>query len=281
MLKLGGKVIRIHTEEPSGVSMVLSVSTNDRLPLILRVSKAYLLEDDYDYLGDGDVIRLTPDRSLIKVLFRASSPHNSILVTEQCNHYCLMCSQPPKNIDDSWILGDIETMIPLIPRGTKEIGFTGGEPTLYGDRFLDVLRLTKSYLPQTSIHIQSIKRIKELSEFLTRNLLFVDHVALMGLEMMGFTRANLDSLWIDPYDYKDDLSKAVDTLVKYGMNVSIYNHQLCVVNPDVHPYCRQSISDWKNEYLPQCESCAKKCACGGFFSSGIQFGFSKHIEPFC
>lgn len=387
MLKLGGKVIRIENEV-NGIDKILSISTNAALPNVLSSSKIYLVKnsniphgfqhyfifsaqesliknlpegssytllgDDFSYLDDGDIVKLSSERGSIKVLFRASSPHNSILVTEQCNHYCLMCSQPPKVIDDSWILDEIEKMIPLIPKHTAEIGFTGGEPTLHGERFLKLLRLTKSYLPRTTIHIlsngrnfkdrafaemyaaidhndmmigipiysddptlhdyivqskgafdetiqgiinlkrlnqkvevrivihqQSIKRLKELCEYIARNLLFVDHVALMGLEMMGFTRANLDKLWIDPYDYKDILSDAVAILAKNGMNVSVYNHQLCLVNPDIMPYYRKSISDWKNEYATECDGCARLTECGGFFSSGINYGYSKHLTKFC
>jgi len=386
MLKLGGKVIEIKSPEASEATLY-SVSTNTALPGVLKTGKAFLvhdthipegfshylifdqqkefittlpseaeytlLPDDYSYLENEDVIRISKGNTAISVLFRNSSPHNSILVTEQCNHYCLMCSQPPKDIDDSWILAEIEKLIPLIPLSTKELGFTGGEPTIYGERFLDLLRLTKSYLPDTTIHIlsngrafrneafvrsyaniqhpdmmvgipiysddpaqhdyivqakgafdetvlgilnlkrlnqkveirivihkQSISRLKQLCEFIGRNLLFVDHVALMGLEMMGFTRANLDVLWIDPFEYKDTLSDAVQVLATYGLNVSVYNHQLCLVNSDIQPYYRKSISDWKNEYAEECGGCKRLNECGGFFSSGIKHGYSKHLVPF-
>lgn len=386
MLKLSGKVISI---QPSAKvrGRVASISTNKLLPSILRSQKIFLvrdaevppgfahyflpnknrdllhtlpsasgytlLEDEYDYLNDGDIVKVSPSGDAIRVLFRVNSSHNSILVTEQCNHYCLMCSQPPKQVDDSWLLDDIEDLIPLIPRNTPEIGFTGGEPTLHGDRFLNLIKKTKSYLPNTAIHIlsngrrfsdmaftrqyaeighpdmmvgipiysddpalhdyivqadnafdetlrgvlnlkqlgqkveirvvihqKSVKRLIELAEFLARNLLFVDHVALMGLEMTGFTKANLDVLWIDPHEYRDTLSKAVQILRKSRMNVSVYNHQLCLVNPDVMPAYRKSISDWKNEYAPECDGCLRKGECGGFFSSGIKHGYSKNITPF-
>ena len=312
-----------------------------------------VLPQDYAYIANDDVIRLSKDKSVIRVLYRASSPNNGILITEQCNHYCLMCSQPPKAIDDSWLLAETTALIPMIPKYTREICFTGGEPTLFGERFLDILRLTKSYLPETGIHIlsngrtfkdeafaksyasiehhdmmvgipiysddpaqhdyivqakgafdetilgvlnlkklnqkveirvvihkQSISRLKQLCEFIGRNLLFVDHVALMGLEMMGFTRANLDALWIDPYDYKDTLSESVQILAKYGMNVSVYNHQLCLVNADVQPYYKKSISDWKNEYVEECADCKKVGDCGGLFSSGVQYGYSSKLQPY-
>lgn len=365
--------------------MLLQVSTNPAIPMVLRATRAFLvseqelpegylhylipeglewrvqelegkssftlLPNDYNYLGHGDIIRL--DGQAIRVLFRANSRHNSLLVTEQCNHYCLMCSQPPKNIDDSWILDELEALIPLIPGETTEVGFSGGEPTLAGARFINLIRMMKSYLPRTVVHVlsngrtfadesfarqyaevdhpdimigiplysddpdlhdyivqapgafhetvqgilnlkrlnqkveirivlhkQSISRLPQLCEYIARNLLFVDHVTLMGLEMIGFTRANLEALWIDPADYRDVLSEAVGILAAYRMNVSVYNHQLCLVNDDVLPYYRKSISDWKNEYVPECDGCARKSECGGFFSSGVRNGYSRGITPF-
>lgn len=387
MLKLSGKVVRIHAVDVTQVKRLVKVSTNSRLPEVLRRDRAFMvssslvpsgfahylillkdlecvpaipsgagytiLPDDYSYLGDGDIIRLSQGRDSVRVLFRASSPHNSILLTERCNNYCLMCSQPPKAVDDSWLLDEIEELIPLIPKDTAELGFTGGEPTTDRERFLKILSLTKSYLPRTAVHILSngrsfkeagfanayakielpdamvgipiysddpvlhdyivqargafdetiqgilnlkrvgqkveirivlhklsIKRLPELCEYICRNLLFVDHVALMGLEMMGFTRANLEELWIDPVDYKDVLSTSVNILRKYGIQVSVYNHQLCLVNNDIRPYYRQSISDWKNEYATECLPCTKRSECGGFFSSGIKHGYSTSLVPF-
>ncbi|HME71123.1 MAG TPA: His-Xaa-Ser system radical SAM maturase HxsC, partial [Myxococcota bacterium] len=273
-------------------------------------------------------------------------------VTEQCNHYCLMCSQPPKEVDDSWIVRELLEVIPLISTETRSIGFTGGEPTLLGDSFLQVLHLAAAYLPHTSVHIlsngrrfadaeftrryadirhadmmvgipiysdlstvhdyvvqadgafdetirgilnlhlerqpievrvvlhkQTVDRLPRLAEFLTRNLTFIDHVALMGLEMTGFTRANLDDLWIDPVDYQRQLYEATTILADARMKVSIYNHQLCVLDRRLWPFAAKSISDWKNEYMPECEGCREKGACGGFFASA-RLRYSDHIQPF-
>lgn len=310
------------------------------------------LGNEFSYLANDDIVKVSPDCS-VRTLFRAQSNHNGILLTEQCNNYCLMCSQPPKRHDDSWILDEIRELIPMIPRETQSLGITGGEPTLFGDGFLDVLRLCKSWLPYTSMHVlsngrtfanvefakkyasiehpdlmvgipiysddparhdyvvqakgafdetvrgilnlkrlgqkveirvvihkQTFERLPEWAEFIARNLLFVDHIALMGLEMMGFTRANLDSLWIDPVEYKEQLSDAVNILRTYRIPVSVYNHQLCLVNKDIEPVYVRSISDWKNEFAPECDGCSRKAECGGFFSSGVKHGYSTNIRPF-
>ena len=380
MLKLNGKAIASNLPQDA----MFSLSTISDLPFALRSQKAYLvhksgpvpegfahyvttfdpdtilpkgssftrLDEEFHYLNNDDVVSISGD-GRIRTLFRASSSHNSILLTEQCDNYCLMCSQPPKDHDDSWILEEVSNLIPLIPRDTQSLGITGGEPTIFGDNFINIIRLIKNWLPYTGLHILSngrkfadpvfsqkyaaichpdlmtgipvysddptrhdyvvqargafdetirgilnLKKLKQkvelrvvihkqtyeslpsLAEFIARNLLFVDHVALMGLEMAGFTRANLDSLWIDPISYKDYLSDAVNILRSYGMMVSVYNHQLCLVNKDVEPVYVKSISDWKNEYLPECNSCNRINDCGGFFSSGVRYGYSKSIKPF-
>ena len=382
MLKLSGR--SIESKKTVAGKQLFSITTRPNLPPVLRVKKAFLmqseqllphgfahyfsflsvthqlegntgytlLDEDFSYLGDGDVIRVTDDGH-VSVLFRAASEHNSILLTEQCNNYCLMCSQPPKRINDEWILNEVRELIHLIPQETQSLGITGGEPTVFGNAFLDILQLAKNLLPRTAIHLLSngrsfsdiqfsqkyatinhpdlmvgipvyssdpsrhdyvvqakgafdetirgilnLKRFNQkveirvvihkqtyeglprLAEFIARNLLFVDHVALMGLEMMGFTRANLDVLWIDPVEYKDQLSQAVQILDAYGIKTSVYNHPLCLVNRDIEPFYCKSISDWKNEYAIECMSCSRKNDCGGFFSSGIKYGYSKSLAPF-
>jgi MoaA/NifB/PqqE/SkfB family radical SAM enzyme len=127
------------------------------------------------------------------------------------------------------------------------------------------------------IHKQTYRGLPRLAEFLARNLLFVDHVALMGLEIMGFTRANLELLWIDPVEYQRELKQAVKTLSSYGRKVSIYNHQLCLLDRELWPYAVQSISDWKNEYIEECNKCSIRDKCGGFFASA-KYRRSTHIR---
>jgi hypothetical protein len=63
------------------------------------------------------------------------------------------------------------------------------------------------------------------------------------------------------------------------MRVSIYNHQLGLLDKRLWQFARKSISDWKNEYMPECEGCAEKQNCGGFFASA-KIRHSDHIRPF-
>lgn len=309
------------------------------------------LPGEMAYLDEGDVIRVDPRRRAVRVLYRRNSAHNSLLLTERCNNYCLMCSQPPKEVDDSWIVEEALEVLRLADRRTAEIGLTGGEPTLLGHGLLRIIRTAKSWLPRTSVHlltngrrfaemeftrayaeidhfdlmagipiysdlphlhdyvvqadgafdetirgVLNLKRLKQkveirvvihkqtfarlpmLASFLARNLTFVDHIALMGLELTGFTLANLDDLWIDPFEYREELREAVEILAAARMNVSIYNLQLCLLDPVVRSFARRSISDWKNEYFDECGGCAVQGECAGFFSSSARRR-SSHITP--
>jgi His-Xaa-Ser system radical SAM maturase HxsC len=316
------------------------------------ISNALLLSEEFGYLNDGDVIGFDPESLRFRVNYRRASKHNAFLVTERCNHYCLMCSQPPKNIDDSWILDEIEECIPLVDPGTETLGFTGGEPLLQWQRFTSILKKTRDLLPSTSVHVLtngrgfssdevasawanighprlcagipiyaavdhihdyvvqargafddtvlgilrlkdkgqrievrivlqriSALRIVETCTWLARNLPFVDHVALMGLENTGFTLANEDLLWIDPVDYQEQLAEAVSILVAAGLNTSVYNLPLCLLDRSVWPLAVQSISDWKNSHLPECEICQSRSSCAGFFTTG-RLRKSRGIKPF-
>ncbi|MGY3478411.1 His-Xaa-Ser system radical SAM maturase HxsC [Bradyrhizobium ottawaense] len=295
----------------------------------------------YDYLADGDVIGFDHASKKFRTLYRRNSAHNSLLVTERCNNYCLMCSQPPKDVDDRWILNEIKESLPLIDRATRALTFTGGETLSDWEDFTDVLKECRDRLPATAIQVLTNGRafsdsrivdawrdighpnlmaaipvyasvdhvhdhvvqakgafdetilgilklkdrgqrveirvvlhaltapiIEDTGRWIARNLPFVDHVALMGLENTGFAIANDAMLWIDPVDYGDGLARAVDHLSAAGVNVSVYNLPKCVLPRSVWPHALQSISDWKNGFVEECDRCDAKTTCSGFFTTG-------------
>jgi His-Xaa-Ser system radical SAM maturase HxsC len=327
------------------ISSGLTEETPDPLP-----ANVVRLAPELDYLERDDVIKFHPESGAIQVLYRRKANANSFLVTERCNSFCIMCSQPPRVVDDHGLVEDMLEALPLIHTDTVDIGITGGEPTLWGDDFIRLIEATKAHLPRTALHILSngrnfqnlelakqvaqvkhpdlmigiplyadysvlhdyivqadgafdetlrgilnLKRCRQkvelrvviqkdnwqrlprLAEFIVRNLLFVDHVALMGLEIMGFAKSNLEAVWVDPHDYRQELADATETLVRYGLNVSVYNHPWCVLPEAVRPFAVKSISDWKNEYFEECQTCSVKADCGGFFSSH-RYRRSTHIR---
>jgi hypothetical protein len=108
---------------------------------------------EYGYLGDGDVLGFDHSSRKFRTLFRRNSEHNSFLVTERCNDYCLMCSQPPKDVDDRWILSEIKETLPLIDLATHALTFTGGETLSEWEDFFGVLKECRDRLPATAIQV--------------------------------------------------------------------------------------------------------------------------------
>jgi His-Xaa-Ser system radical SAM maturase HxsC len=128
------------------------------------------------------------------------------------------------------------------------------------------------------LHKETIPRLTKLAEYIYKNLPFVEHIAFMGLEYIGYTPFNIDKLWIDPYEYKEELTESVEFLAEKGMHVSIYNTPLCLLPESIWKYARKSISDWKNEYLPECRKCYKINECGGLFTWNLK-KHSEYIKP--
>src|SRR5882724_1263401 len=144
MLKLSSRQLRV-LSQPEAEPFVARCTSNAHLPASVRATeallvdsgatfpegfRAYLIRGDGQaesamppnafalpaalaYLADGDVVRISPSRGALSVLFRKNSPSNSLLVTERCNHFCVMCSQPPKKTDDSYITNELLRAIPL------------------------------------------------------------------------------------------------------------------------------------------------------------------------
>jgi His-Xaa-Ser system radical SAM maturase HxsC len=128
------------------------------------------------------------------------------------------------------------------------------------------------------LHQQSIPRLTRLSRYIFKNLPFAEHVTFMGLEYTGYTPHNIEKLWIDPHNYREELEESVEFLAGQGMNVSIYNTTLCVIPRTLWKYARKSISDWKNEYLPICNQCDELTACGGLFTWNLKM-HSQYTAP--
>jgi His-Xaa-Ser system radical SAM maturase HxsC len=306
---------------------------------------------DLDWLAAGDVVAVEPSAGRYRTLWRRNSVHNAFLVTDRCDHRCLMCSQPPKDVDDGWIVDEIRDCLPLLPPDTATVGFTGGEPFLDWERFVPVAGATQAALPRASVHVLTngrafaradvveawsrldktraclgipiysavdalhdyivqsphafddtvlgilrlkdkgnrvevrvvlhkltVERLAETCEWLARNLPFVDHVALMGMEDTGFALANQQILWVDPVDYVPVLARSVRTLSSAGLRVSIYNLPLCVLPEAIRHYSVQSISDWKNAHANVCAPCGERGRCAGFFTTG-RTRMSRGISP--
>lgn len=303
---------------------------------------------DISQLNEGDVVLINKSGE-ITVLYEKNSLQNVIMATELCNHRCIMCPQPPVVKEKDKTQLNLK-LISLFDKATVEVGISGGEPTMIGDKLFILIENIKKHCPKAAItilsngtrfankeytlklalcnhpdlqidiplfsdiasihnhivgantfyktvqglynlalvhqkvgiriviHKQTYKRLVYLADFIYHNFPFVTQVAFMEMETIGMAERNIRELWIDPYDYNEELKQAVLLLNDRGIRPVIYNAQLCVLDPIIRQYAVQSISDWKDIYLPECEGCVLQGECAGFFESNREI-HSKHITP--
>ena len=127
------------------------VTTNqDRVTSTARIPAIYAVRE-IEHLHDGDIVAMHT-RGLVRTLFINGSKHNVLFVTERCNSNCLMCSQPPRDREDTKALIRLNhELIDLIPRDTPHLVITGGEPTLLGDDLIRLIEHLRNRLPCTCI----------------------------------------------------------------------------------------------------------------------------------
>lgn len=104
-------------------------------------------------------------------------------------------------------------------------------------------------------------------EYVGRIFSNINQISIMGLESVGWARKHWDELFIPFETYSRHLIKSVEVASRSGLNVVIFNYPLCHLSNELWSYSVQSISDWKNYYPEQCDSCSKKSLCAGYFSS--------------
>lgn len=299
----------------------------------------------------GDIISIKHNK--VRSIYRPKSSNNFIFATIRCNSNCLMCSQPPLDIDDTlenYLIWDYA--IEILNESPMHLTITGGEPTLLGERLvllinkilnkfpdllitilsngrllaldniIDILSFIKARknvvfaIPlysdtykvhdhivqakdafhQTCLGIHKISslgfpveirivlhklsnpRLLPLSKFIHKNFPFVYHVTFMGLEIIGYSKANKSQLIEhDSIMAEDNLLSSLRFLSSWKYNVSIYNTPLCHIPESLWIYAKQSISDWKNSFKPECDQCLLKKDCSGFFTWNIKYAKVKPI----
>lgn len=126
---------------------------------------------------------------------------------------------------------------------------------------------------------KSVPYLKDIALFFYRNFPYVGHIALMGQEIIGLAEENYAETWVEPTVYVKDLADAAEYLDTMNMNVSIYNIPLCLLPESCHRMAVRSISDWKQNYRPECQGCKKVNECCGFFTTSREY-VPKGIKPF-
>ncbi len=135
------------------------------------------------------------------------------------------------------------------------------------DGILNLKAIGQSIEIRCVIQQSNYRQLPDLAKFIVRNIQFIEQVSFMGMEITGFARSNYKSLWVEPIEYADYLSEAVDILTRGKVKVKIFNNQLCLLPNWLRAYAVKSISDWKNTFIDECSKCDLRHECGGFFTT--------------
>lgn len=308
---------------------------------------------DGTQLEVGDVVVPEPGTGKVVIACRDSDLHHALFLTNRCNSYCLMCSQPPTTHDDAWLGNEALDIIRHIGDSPRSIGLTGGEPLLLGARLRDIIDLLQATHPVSRIElltngrllsdqqlaasmldgltakikwlvplyghadflhdfvVQSpgafeetldglltlqeygqaiqlrivliapvLQHLVQLCEFIGRNLPFVQEVALMSCEPIGFALANRELCEVDLLSWSETLCAASRTLQRYQVHQVFMNAPLCALPHALWPYAHRSISDWKQVYVPECDGCSVKSDCSGLFAWHERGWAPAKVTPF-
>lgn len=290
-------------------------------------------------LFSNDVVNIEAKKKNLNVLLRASDTHHTLFLTNRCNNYCIMCSQPPTKQDDSWLIDQTLEIIHHLCYEPINIGLTGGEPLLLNEKLRLIIDTIYSKFPTTKIDVLTngrlfsdqnvaesilfnlptkvnwliplyghadllhdfivqqhfafeetleglyilqkyeqpiqlrivlvkpvLEYLVDLCSFIRTNLPFVNEIALIGCEPIGFALANKELSQVDIKEWWTTLNEAVEILTHSGMRVIIMNIPLCCLPENIWKFAAQSISDWKNTYDEVCSACDLKESCCGLFS---------------
>lgn len=86
--------------------------------------------------------------------FKIGSNDNTLFTTARCNNNCIMCCQPPMNNDDvEELFYQNIKIIDRAPKGIPVVGISGGEPTLLGEKLIELIRHIREKMPDSDIHV--------------------------------------------------------------------------------------------------------------------------------
>lgn len=151
----------INEVSTNGHDAYLDASDSEALAYLFRNQRFSILGVAADQIA-GDVLLVDPKRQVAHRLIRAGSIHNTLLVTEQCDQLCVMCSQPPKKLHVD-LYDHFLQAVKLAPIGAT-IGISGGEPTLHKEKLLGFLSAAVTARSDLNFHILTNGQHFELAD---------------------------------------------------------------------------------------------------------------------
>ncbi len=167
-------------------------------------------------IEDNEVWIIFPAGRNLQRIYRPSSNSNTIMLTERCDQYCIMCSQPPKNKDYSFFAVYREAFELIDAKAT--IGISGGEPMLFKDELFELVESTLYHKPNISFHI--LTNGQHFEEADLPKLEAIAGGTLWGIPLYSHVPEIHDQIVGKPYAY-ESLLTGLNLLARSASNVEL------------------------------------------------------------
>ena len=116
--------------------------------------------------------------------FRKGDNDNTLFITSACSNRCIMCCQPPTDIDDSEGLWNRNCqLIETAEADTDFVCITGGEPTLTEERLIQYIHAIRKKMPNANIHLLTNGRRFADKDYTIQFAKMVDHHFVFGIPL--------------------------------------------------------------------------------------------------
>ena len=116
----------------------------------------------------------------------------------------------------------------------------------------------------------NIDSVEKTVKYIADNYSGVLVVNFVGMEMLGNAIRDRQQLWEEYFVLFGKIKRSILYLVSRGIDTQIYNFPLCAVDKGYWPLAVKSITKHKIRYKAECEECAARSMCGGFFVSTLK-----------
>ena len=147
----------------------------DKFILVKTRYGNFSFENIDETLSENEVLIIFTDVNKCQRFFRPAATINTILLTEECDQLCIMCSQPPKNkrYDHFELYYQASLLVPI----NSTIGISGGEPTLLKNNLFQFLEKVIESRKDLRFHILTncqhfLKEDINKLSYLSKNILW-------------------------------------------------------------------------------------------------------------
>ena len=175
----------------------------------------------FDTLKDNDVICIYSN-GVVKKIYDSNSKNIDLLLTSHCNSSCVMCpmSEQSRQADEKGYLSWLKELISILPSDLNRICLTGGEPTMIGDDFIQILDLVRKKFNHASFQLLTNGRSMSDFSFCSKVVEHLPNYTSIGIPLHAGTNA-LHERIAQVNDSYDQVIQGIKNLLIHNQRVEL------------------------------------------------------------